>query len=93
MDMDDPKDGIPGPDTLFAAALYLATSYAKTGCPVVCRMLMRQLACILNHPSEEVSPALREACRKLHADWGQIATDRAAALHDEAGAADRRRLH
>lgn len=67
---------IPSPETLYAAVLYLATAYAKSGCPRVCHMIMRQLACILNHPSDAVSPMLRETCRKLHDDWAQIAQER-----------------
>ena len=67
---------LPQPETLFAATLYLATNYAKSGCPRVCHMIMRQLMCILNHPSESVSPALRETCRRLHAEWARIASER-----------------
>ena len=67
---------LPPPETLFAATLYLATKYAKSGCPRVCHMIMRQLMCILNHPSESVSPALRDTCRRLHAEWSRIAAER-----------------
>ena len=70
----------PSPDTLYAVALYLTTNYARSGCPRVCHMIMRKLMCILNHPSESVSPALRETCRRLHVEWARIASERALAL-------------
>jgi len=77
----DPQQ-LPQPETLYAAALYLATNYAKSGCPMLCRMVMRQLACILNYPGESVSPALREVCRSLYVEWERIAASRALELHE-----------
>ncbi len=93
--MDRPDCEIPAHETLFAAALYLATNYARTGCPLLCRMMMRQLACIQHHPDQSVPQSLRETCRKLREEWERIGFERAAALR-EAAAADpeaARRLH
>lgn len=93
--MERPDPEIPEPETLFAAALYLATNYARTGCPMLCRMVMRQLACIRNHPSESVPQSLRETCGKLLLEWGRIGAERAAALREGArrGDATARNLH
>jgi hypothetical protein len=82
--MDRPDCEIPAHETLFAAALYLATNYARTGCPLLCRMMMRQLACIQHHPDESVPQSLRETCRKLREEWERIGIERAQALHEAA---------
>lgn len=79
---------IPAPETLFAAALYLATNYARTGCPLLCSMVMRQLACIQEHPDESVPKAVRETCRKLREEWERIGIERALALREAAAAQD-----
>ncbi len=78
--MDSDALKLPAPETLFAATLYLTAQYAKSGCPNICCMIMRQLMCILNHPSESVPPTLRETCRKMHAEWRRIAYERTCAL-------------
>ena len=78
------KIEIPEPETLYAAALYLATNYARTGCPLLCCMIMRQLACIQNHPDESVPQSLRETCRKLREEWERIGVERALALQEAA---------
>ena len=80
--MEREKSEIPAPLTLFAAALYLVTNYARSGCPLLCRMVMRQLACIQAHPDESVTQAMRDTCRKLQEEWGRIADERALALHE-----------
>jgi hypothetical protein len=87
--------GIPEPETLIAAVLYLATNYARTGCPMLCAMLVRQLTCIRNHPSDSVSPSFRETCSKLLVEWGRIGAERAQALHEAAhgDGADAQQLH
>lgn len=66
----------PAPETLYAAALYLATTYAKTGCPMVCRMLVRQMDYILSYPEPLVPPVLRDICCRLRADWERIGSER-----------------
>lgn len=67
---------IPCPATLYAAALYLTTRYAKSGCPSVCRMVVQQFELIVHHPDPSVPDDLRETCRKLQADWERIGTER-----------------
>jgi len=76
----------PAPETLFTAALFLATNYARSGCPLLCRMVMRQLACIQAHPDESVAQAVRDTCKKLQEEWGRIAAERALALREAATA-------
>lgn len=68
--------GMPCPETLYAAALYLTTNYAKSGCPMVCRMVMQQFECIANHPDPSVSDDQRNVCRKLRDDWERIGAER-----------------
>ncbi len=80
--MNGPDCEIPPHETLFAAALYLATHYARTGCPLLCRMMMRQLACIQHHPDASVPQSLRDTCRKLREEWERIGIERATALHE-----------
>lgn len=63
---------LPAPDTLVAAALYLMTSHAKGGCPMVGRMVLRQLNYLAQHPSAEVTPMLREVCLKLACEWERL---------------------
>lgn len=60
---------LPAPDTLIAAALYLMTSHARTGCPLVSRMIARQLRYLAHHPSTSVTLQLRAACAKLAEQW------------------------
>lgn len=66
----------PCPATLYAAALYLTTRYAQSGCPTVCRMVTQQLELIVNHPDPSVSEDLRATCRKLQAEWERIGAER-----------------
>ena len=79
--MDQNDCELPGPETLLVAAIYLATNYAKTGCPALCSMIMRQLACLRYHPNESVPQSVRDACGRLLCEWGRIGSERAAALH------------
>ncbi|MBY0269372.1 MAG: hypothetical protein K2X06_05845 [Burkholderiales bacterium] len=74
--MQNRKPATPCPATLYAAALYLTTRYARSGCPTICRMVMQQLELIANHPDPSVPDDLRETCRKLQADWEHIGAER-----------------
>jgi hypothetical protein len=78
--MENPKLEMPDLEILFATALYLAANYAKTGCPLLCRMVQRQLSFIETHPDPSVSPALRKNCRNLRREWEGIRAARAQAL-------------
>lgn len=82
--MDNTPVKLPAPETLFAAAVYLATNYVKTGCPMLCQMVMRQLACIQNHPSASVSQDVRDTCSKLREEWERIGCERAQLLQEAA---------
>jgi hypothetical protein len=70
------KSAAPCPATLYAAALYLATRYAGSGCPGVCRMVVQHFELIANHPDPAVPDGLRETCRMLQADWKNIGAAR-----------------
>jgi len=72
------------PATLYAAALYLATRYAGSGCPSLCRMIARQLEFIAQHPDPAVPETLREACRRLQTEWECIGARRESALREAA---------
>ncbi len=85
--VDKPNCEIPANETLFAAALFRATNYARTGCPLLCRMMLRQLACIQYHPDESVPQSLRDSCRKLREEWERIGIERAQEFHEAATAA------
>lgn len=82
--MENSVNDVPQPETLFAAALYLATKYARTGCPLLCRMVMWQLACIEHHSNQAVPRSMRETCKKLSAEWERIGVERARALDEGA---------
>jgi hypothetical protein len=82
--MPDRNAATPCPETLYAAALYLTTRYAQNHCPTVCRMVVQQFECIVNHPDPSVSDDLRETCRKLQADWERISAERELAMRKAA---------
>ena len=86
---------IPQPETLLAAALFLATNYAKTGCPVLRNMIIRQLALVHGHPSNALPQSIKETCGRLLAEWERIGAERLAMLHEAARAqrADGEQLH
>lgn len=86
--MENPKLAMPDLELLFATALYLATNYAKTGCPMLCRMVQRQLSFIEAHPDLSVSPALRKNCRNLRREWEGIRAARAQALQRDSTGSD-----
>ena len=90
------KPDIPEPGIVLATALYVATNYAKSGCPMLCGMLARQLVCLERHPDASVSPALRDICRKLRFEWERIGAERAfaaAAANDPGGEVPGRTIH
>jgi hypothetical protein len=64
--------GFPEPSVMVAAALLLMTRFVVTGCPLLLRMVARQLEFLAQHPSEDVSPILREMCEKLAEDWDNL---------------------
>jgi hypothetical protein len=80
--VDSEKHELPPAETRFAATMYLATSYARCGCPMLCSMIMRQLACIENHPSTDVPQSLRDTCSKLRGEWERIGVQRALVLRE-----------
>lgn len=90
------KNKIPhaAPATLYAAALYLATRYAGSGCPATCRMVVEHFKCIANHPDPEVPEVLRKTCRRLQAEWERIGAERELAMRKTAAPdANARQLH
>jgi hypothetical protein len=55
--------------TVLSAALYLMTSYRRSGCPRVALMIARHLECLAAHP--EADPVMRSVCIGLSEDWNQ----------------------
>lgn len=72
---------------LCTAARYLATRYAQSGCPRVCRMVAQHFELIANHPDPALTECLRETCRRLQADWERIGAAREPERRQTAGAA------
>jgi len=91
--MDQNDCELPEPEMLLVAAIYLATRYAKTGCPALCGMIMRQLACLRYHPDLSLPQPVREACGRLICEWGRIGSERTAALQKAAAPFTTDRVH
>lgn len=77
----DPAD-LPPLENLLVAALYLATNFAKSGCPRLSHLLLHQLDLVVNHPRDDVSPTVHETCKKLYETWEQIHAERVMAMAD-----------
>lgn len=60
---------LPPPETLVAATFFLMTKHATIRCPLVGRVIARQLQYLADHPSETLTPQLREVCAKLALQW------------------------
>ena len=56
---------LPPLENILVAALYLATNFAKSGCPRLSHLIMHQLEFVLSHPPESVSPPVRETCQRF----------------------------
>jgi hypothetical protein len=94
--MDRTGPEIPDAGIVLATALYLATNYAKLGCPMLPRMIVRQLACLEGHPDPAVPAALRDISRKLRYEWERIGRERAqtpSEVRAGSGGADRGQMH
>ena len=65
----DKKLSLPEPSLLIASALFLMTKHADRNCRCLRHMIIRQLDLLLTHPSDEVTPLLRETCRRLIDQW------------------------
>lgn len=70
------ENEMPPLENLLVAALYLATNFAKSGCPRLSHLLLHQLEFVMNHPRDDVSPMVHETCKKLHAVWHQLHNER-----------------
>ena len=65
----DKKLDLPEPELLVASAMFLMTKHLDQGCSCLRSMIVRQLELIVEHPSEEVTPLLRQACCRLINQW------------------------
>jgi hypothetical protein len=65
----------PPPETLVAATFFLMTKHATIRCPLVGRVIARQLQYLADHPSETLTPQLREVCAKLSLQWASDAEE------------------
>lgn len=77
---------LPEPAAIVASVIHLMTRHAVSGCPQMGRMVIRQLEYLAHHPSEQITPMLRQVCNSLIVEWYNViyqmhkAEDRAA-LH------------
>lgn len=65
------------PQTLIAAALYLMTHYARTGCPRLALCISKHLQCLSVHP--DADPIIREICAGMRGAWAEAAGENTAA--------------
>lgn len=65
----DRKPDLPEPALLIASTMFLMTKHLDKGCSCLRLMIVRQLELILEHPSDEVTPLLRQACCRLINQW------------------------
>jgi hypothetical protein len=84
---------LPPLENILVVALYLATNFAKSGCPRLSHMIMHQLEFALSHPTESISPPVRETCRRLHEAWEKIHAEHALAPTDGDESEIVRRVH
>lgn len=68
-----PRKKLPPPETLVAATFFLMTRHATIRCPLVGRVIARQLQLLAKHPSETLAPHLRAVCAKLSVQWAREA--------------------
>ncbi|HVY06802.1 MAG TPA: hypothetical protein VHB46_12565 [Burkholderiales bacterium] len=66
---------LPPPETLVAATFFLMTRHATIRCPLVGRVIARQLQFLADHPSETLTPQLRDVCAKLSVQWTREAEE------------------
>lgn len=84
---------LPPLENLLVAALYLATHFAKSGCPRLSHMLLHQLEFAMNHPRGNESPMVQETCKRLYRVWETIHNERVTALTDAEQPAVTRQVH
>jgi hypothetical protein len=84
---------LPPLENLLVAALYLATNFAKSGCPRLSHMLLHQLEFAMNHPQRDGSPMVQETCKQLYRAWEAIHNERVMALSDAEQPAVTRQVH
>lgn len=91
--MEIPHEKLPPPETIVAATLFLMTRHAKVRCPLVGRVIARQLQFLAEHPAE-LAPQLRAVCAKLSAQWaGEAMADGVSASQSYVPAATPGFLH
>ena len=88
----DPQE-LPPLENVLVAALYLATNFAKSGCPRLSHMLLHQLEYVLKHPRDDVSPMVQETCQRLFEVWEGIHAERVLAAANEEQQTVSRRIH
>jgi hypothetical protein len=88
----DPQE-LPPLENLLAAALYLATNFARSSCPRLSHLLLHQLEFVLNHPRENVSPMMHETCKRLYEVWETIHAERKQAVSNGEPLLIRRQVH
>ncbi len=84
---------LPPLENLLVAALYLATSFARSGCPRMSHMILHQLEFVLKHPRKEASPMVHDTCKRLYDAWEAIHAECQRALANEEPLAISRQAH
>jgi hypothetical protein len=73
--MEPAPNRLPPAQTLVAATFFLMTKHAAIRCPLVGRIIARQLKYLAEHPSDTLTPQLRDVCAKLSAQWASDAAE------------------
>jgi len=95
--MQSARNRLPPAETLVAATFFLMTKHAAVRCPLVGRIIAQQLQYLAEHPSDTLTPQLRDVCAKLSAQWTRDAADleraRAASSADDGNYDGAKLLH
>jgi len=73
--MEPARNNLPSAETLVAATFFLMTRHAAIRCPLVSRIIARQLQYLAEYPSDTLTPQLRAVCAKLSAHWANDAAE------------------
>jgi hypothetical protein len=76
--VDTQESQVSRPQALIAAALYLMTHYARTGCPRLALCISKHLQCLAVHP--DADPVIRDICAGMHGAWAEAAGEKIVAF-------------
>lgn len=67
-----PPRELPDADALIASLLNLMTRFASLGCPQQAALIRRELALLIGYPDDQVTPLVKQVCRRLEGEWAQL---------------------